>query len=187
MNRMKKIICVFSALLIGVTATAVSTRAAAKKVKAAAKRVAVAAIAPLGTNTVRGTFRAWEEKSVAVSVEVTVENLKPGKHGAHIHSGGSCGDDGKAAGPHWDPNSTGKHGNPSDPATVHHAADMPNLNVDAKGNGGMKFTTTNFKLADLIGKTIVIHDNFDNYTDSPANGGSGPRIGCGVIGEKGAP
>jgi len=143
--------------------------------------VAIATIAPLGENTVKGTFTARENKSGAVTVEIQVEGLTPGKHGSHIHSGGSCADAGKAAGPHWDPNTTNKHGNPKDPATMHHAADMPNIDVDAQGKGTMRFQTTNFKLSDLAGKTLIVHEKTDNYMDSPANGGSGPRIGCGVI------
>lgn len=143
--------------------------------------VALATIEPLGKNTVKGTFMARENKSGAVTVEIQVEGLVAGRHGAHIHSGGSCGDAGKAAGPHWDPASSNKHGNPKDPATMHHAADMPNIDVDAQGRGTMRFQTTNFKLSDLNGKTIVVHENTDNYMDSPANGGSGARIGCGVI------
>lgn len=144
-------------------------------------RKAEAAIEPIGQNTVRGTFTAREGRGGAVSIEMIVQGLTPGRHGTHIHSGGSCGDDGKGAGPHWDPHTTGKHGVPQEPATAHHAADMPNIDVDANGKGSMRFQTTNFKLSDLAGKTVVVHANQDNYTDSPANGGSGGRIGCGVI------
>ena len=144
-------------------------------------RSAAAMIGPLGQNTVKGTFTARETGSGAVTIDVKVEGLSAGKHGAHIHSGATCGDAGKAAGPHWDPNATGKHGDPATSAMMHHAADMPNIEVGASGKGSMHFRTTNFKLDDLIGKTIIVHETRDNYTDSPANGGSGSRIGCGVI------
>lgn len=163
-------------LISGVSCTKTTGGAASKK-----QRKAVAAIEPLGTNTVKGTFTAKENSAGMVTLVIDVSGLSPGKHGTHIHTGASCGDNGKAAGPHWDPHATSHHGHPKDPSTLHHAADMPNIEVDAGGLGTMRFQTTNFKLSDLAGKTIIVHENLDNYTDSPVNGGSGARIGCGVI------
>ena len=167
----------FAALLVLAACTKTLEGGASSK----SGRSAMAAIEPLGPKPVRGTFTARETRTGAVTIDVKVEGLSAGKHGTHIHTGASCGDAGKAAGPHWDPHNTGKHGDPAISSTTHHAADMPNIEVDASGKGSMHFRTTNFKFNDLIGKTIVVHENPDNYTDSPVNGGSGGRIGCGVI------
>lgn len=177
---MKKYFAVALAVLVGFSACVRLSSGARSR----SGPTAMAAIEPLGKGAMKGTFTAREGKNGATQIEMRVEGLKMGMHGTHIHSGGSCGDGGKAAGPHWDPFSTNKHGHPKDPATAHHAADMPGIEVGANGRGVMNFQTTNFKVADLIGKTVVVHENPDNYTDSPANGGSGPRVGCGVIQEK---
>jgi len=144
-------------------------------------RIAVAKIEPLGTNTAQGTFQARADRKGVVTVEIEVSGLTPGRHGTHIHAGNSCGDAGKEAGPHWDPGNSGKHGRPADPPAAHHAADMPNIEVGEDGRGRMTFRTTNFTLEDLSGKTVIVHEQLDDYTDSPANGGSGSRIGCGMI------
>jgi Cu/Zn superoxide dismutase len=107
-------------------------------------------------------------------------------HGLHIHSGGSCASttqDGKvvpagAAGPHYDPAGTNSH---KGPEGTGHAGDLPNVRILNDGTGIMEARTSRFTLGELVGKTVVLHANPDNYTDTPANGGSGARIGCGVI------
>ena len=107
-------------------------------------------------------------------------------HGIHVHSGGSCAattQDGKvvpagAAGPHFDPAATNSH---KGPQGAGHAGDLPNIRVLNDGTGILETTTNRFTLGDLVGKTVILHANPDNYTDTPANGGSGPRIACGVI------
>lgn len=107
-------------------------------------------------------------------------------HGLHVHSGGSCAattQDGKvvpagAAGPHFDPASTNSH---KGPQGAGHAGDLPNIRILNDGTGIMETTTNRFTLGDLVGKTVILHANADNYTDTPVNGGSGARIACGVI------
>jgi Cu-Zn family superoxide dismutase len=44
----------------------------------------------------------------------------------------------------------------------------------------LAFVTTRFTVRDIIGRSVVIHMNRDDYTSQPA-GDSGQRIGCGVI------
>ncbi|MFM8410280.1 MAG: superoxide dismutase family protein [Alphaproteobacteria bacterium] len=107
-------------------------------------------------------------------------------HGLHVHSGGSCAattQDGKvvpagAAGPHYDPAATNSH---KGPQGAGHAGDLPNVKILNDGTGIMETTTSRFTLGDLVGKTVILHANPDNYTDTPVNGGSGARIACGVI------
>jgi Cu-Zn family superoxide dismutase len=44
----------------------------------------------------------------------------------------------------------------------------------------MSFFTNKFKVSDIVGKAIIIHQNPDDYKTQPT-GASGKRIGCGII------
>lgn len=98
-----------------------------------------------------------------------------GPHGFHIHENGTCQigdpqDPFQAAGGHWNP--TGQpHGN--------HAGDFPVL-FSNNGYAYMTFFTNKFRVRDIIGKTIIIHQNPDDYRTQPA-GNTGKRLACGVI------
>lgn len=104
------------------------------------------------------------------------DNISPiGPHGFHIHQNGCCNVDDpkdpfKCAGEHWNPDNQ-PHGN--------HAGDFPVL-FSNNGISRMSFFTNRFKVADIIGKSIVIHENPDDYRTQPAEN-SGKRIACGVI------
>lgn len=98
-----------------------------------------------------------------------------GPHGFHIHEHGTCeiddpNDPFQAAGEHWNPDNQ-PHGN--------HAGDFPVL-FSNNGYTRMSFFTDRFSVQEVIGKTIIIHENPDDYRTQPA-GDSGKRIGCGVI------
>jgi Cu/Zn superoxide dismutase len=108
-------------------------------------------------------------------------------HGIHVHEGNSCAattdKDGKVvpaggAGPHFDPKKTNSHKGPDGDG---HAGDMPNLKVLSDGSGVLMTSTKRFTIDQLNGRTVILHANPDNYTDTPPNGGSGARIACGVI------
>lgn len=127
-------------------------------------------------------------KDVRDGVEVYVEvnglpDYKPaegnnppiGPHGFHIHGMGSCetGDPSNpftSAGDHWNPTNQ-PHGN--------HAGDFPVL-FSNNGYARMTFFTNKFRVKDVIGKAVIIHENPDDYRTQPA-GAAGKRIGCGVI------
>lgn len=101
-----------------------------------------------------------------------------GPHGFHIHGNGNCevGDPKepfKAAGEHWNPTNQ-PHGN--------HAGDFPVL-FSNKGIARMCFFTDKFKVRDIIGKAVIIHENPDDYRSQPA-GNAGKRLACGVIRER---
>ena len=42
------------------------------------------------------------------------------------------------------------------------------------------FLTDRFTVKEIIGKTVIIHDNADDFTTQPS-GNSGEKIACGVI------
>jgi Cu-Zn family superoxide dismutase len=105
------------------------------------------------------------------------ENGRPpiGPHGFHIHEYGNC-DVGKpetpflAAGGHWNPYNQ-PHGN--------HAGDFPVL-FSNNGRAVMSFFTNKFRVAQVVGRSVIIHQSPDDYRTQPA-GASGKRLACGVI------
>ena len=62
-----------------------------------------------------------------------------------------------------------------------HAGDFPVL-FSNNGVARMCFFTNKFKVADIIGKAVVIHQSPDDYRTQPA-GDAGKRLACGVIKE----
>jgi Cu-Zn family superoxide dismutase len=116
-----------------------------------------------------------------------LKNLPPGTHGFHVHQAGSCGpkqkdgkmEPGEMAGPHWDPDKAGKHASPKGGG---HRGDLPPLIAGDNGTARGRIVAPRLKYADLKGKSLMIHDGGDNFSDKPKpNGGGGTRIACGVI------
>jgi Cu-Zn family superoxide dismutase len=147
-------------------------------------------IDPAGHPLGMATFIGVDTGGVEIHVDVT--GLTPGYHGLHIHEYGSCNAlidaTGKvtpfaAAGGHFDPQTTGHHAGPDGAG---HAGDLPNLEADQAGHAVTTFYDARFSVhpgpLDIVGRSIVVHANEDNYTDTPPNGGSGPRVACGEIG-----
>lgn len=116
-----------------------------------------------------------------------LSGLVPGAHGFHVHQNPSCAakeKDGKlvpalAAGGHYDPQNTQKHGAPWGDG---HLGDLPPLFVDANGNATQPVLAPRLKLADLKDRSLMIHAGGDNHADHPAPlGGGGARMACGVV------
>ncbi len=116
-----------------------------------------------------------------------LSGLDAGVHGFHVHENPSCDPgekDGKmvpalAAGGHYDPGKTGKHLGPYGEG---HLGDLPPLYVGADGKSTVPVLAPRVKLADLKGRSLMIHAGGDNFSDQPlALGGGGARTGCGVI------
>ncbi|WP_051603152.1 superoxide dismutase family protein [Simplicispira psychrophila] len=129
-----------------------------------------------------------------VEIVLQVQGMAPGTHGFHIHTQGECAPapDAKtgkmvtfgAAGGHFDPYSTQTHGHPGQSPHAVHAGDIPNLVVDASGQGTLRYTNTGVTLTpgphSIAGRSLVVHQSADDYKTNPA-GNSGSRIACGVI------
>ena len=116
-----------------------------------------------------------------------LSGLPAGLHGFHVHENPSCmpGEkDGKtvpalAAGGHYDPIKTGKHGFPWGDG---HLGDLPPLYVNADGVANQPVLAPRLKLSDLAGRSLMVHAGGDNHDDHPAPlGGGGARIVCGVV------
>jgi Cu-Zn family superoxide dismutase len=139
-----------------------------------------------GTGKSVGTVRAEDSKDGLVLMP-KLEGLPPGAHGFHVHENPSCAPmekDGKktaglAAGGHYDPDKSGKHAGPTGKG---HVGDLPALTVDDKGMATKRLVAPRLKVADLVGRSLMIHEGGDNYADEPKPlGGGGARIACGVV------
>jgi Cu-Zn family superoxide dismutase len=154
---------------------------AAKSVK-----VTMNAVTTDGVGKSMGTVTIKEGKD-GVTIEPKLKGLAPGEHGFHIHEKASCAPadkDGKmtaaqSAGGHFDPDATKAHKGPGGGG---HKGDLPKLVVDDKGEAKEKMEVKGLTLGDFQGKSLMIHEGGDNYSDTPKPlGGGGARIACGVI------
>lgn len=133
-----------------------------------------------------GTVKISAAQGGGVTFTPNLKSLPAGERGFHVHQNADCNakeKDGKkvageAAGPHWDPDKTGKHAGPK---AKGHRGDLPALDVAANGTATKAVTAPHIKLADLSGKSLMVHSGGDTYSDPPANGGGAERIACGVI------
>ena len=94
-----------------------------------------------------------------------------GFFGFHIHQGESCSG--------MDFSGTGSHYNPHDRPHPEHAGDLPPL-MACRGNAYLSVKTDRFSANEIIGRTVVIHSDPDDFYTQPA-GNAGRKIACGVI------
>src|SRR6202035_4094665 len=121
-------------------------------------------------------------KGDQVQVVADVQNLKPGKHGFHIHEKGDCSSpDASSAGGHFNPENM-KHGGPD--ASEHHVGDLGNIEADANGRAHYDRTVNFLEIAvdpnTIDGKAIIVHAQEDDLHTQPT-GNSGARLACGII------
>ncbi len=94
--------------------------------------------------------------------------------GFHIHSGNFC------TGTKEDEfANSGAHYNPNDCPHPYHAGDLPPL-IENNGYAYMIVLINKFKIDDIIGKVLIIHDSPDDFNSQPS-GNSGKKIACGKI------
>ena len=121
-----------------------------------------------------GCVRFYQENG-CVLIVASVSGLpmasKTGFFGFHIHQGNTC------AGADF--SDTGSHYNPTDQAHPKHAGDLPPL-LWCHGNTYLSVRTDRFSVKDIIGRTVVIHGDSDDFHTQPA-GNAGKKIACGVI------
>jgi Cu-Zn family superoxide dismutase len=134
---------------------------------------------------IRGTA-VFTDVPGGTEVSVEINGLPPykpatggnppiGPFGFHLHENGSC-----AVGSSEDPfTSAGEHWNPNNQPHGNHPGDFPVI-FPNNGYARMTFFTNEFKVPQIVGKTIIIHENPDDYRTQPS-GASGKRLACGVI------
>lgn len=142
---------------------------------------ATATLAPTANNTAGGTVRMVQLADGSVDVTVDLANVPPGVHGFHVHEKGDCGDNGNAAGGHFNPTGT-PHGAPN--AAQKHAGDFGNVTADANGRVSTRFNTRSIQVEagdnSAVGRAMILHANPDDLTTQPT-GNAGGRIACGVV------
>ena len=170
--------------MIRVATTAAVLLIALSAAHAAGTNVEINGISAEGTGKSLGSVSLSESEG-GVAMKVSVSGVADGEHGFHVHEKGDCGPgkkDGKieaglAAGSHYDPHATKSHKGPDGGG---HEGDLPKLTA-AGGKIEQTVKLDDIKLADIAGRSLMIHEGGDNYSDNPENGGGKGRIACGVI------
>lgn len=129
---------------------------------------------------INGTVYFRESKD-GVIITAKINNLPQSQNkckgrffGFHIHEGTSC------TGNKEDEFANSKtHYNPTGCPHPYHAGDLPPL-LENNGCAYMSVLINKFKIKDILGKTIIIHDMPDDFSTQPS-GNSGKKIACGII------
>lgn len=129
---------------------------------------------------ITGTVTFKETKS-GVLVTAKIKNLPQSDNnckgrffGFHIHEGTSC------TGNSTDNFANAKmHLNTTNCQHPFHIGDLPPL-IENNGYAYMTVLINKFKLKDILGKVVIIHDSPDDFTTQPS-GNSGLKIACGKI------
>ena len=127
---------------------------------------------------------AWlQDTEKGLRVVARVKGLSPGKHGFHIHQNGLCGEDGKKAGDHFNPDHLAHGLVLRDGLSAAHAGDLGNIKVGPDGIGAWDVVIPGLALSggkySVGGRSFVVHEKEDDF-GQPA-GNAGARIGCGTI------
>jgi Cu-Zn family superoxide dismutase len=126
------------------------------------------------TPKVHGEVKFYQEQK-GVLVVAKVSNLPKDNHtgffGFHIHEGIGCSGENFA--------DTGSHYAPSASPHPMHAGDLPPL-LAVNGQAYLAVETDRFRVEEILGRTVVIHSQPDDFTSQPA-GNAGTKIACGVI------
>lgn len=140
------------------------------------------AVAVISSGKIQGVV-IFKQKEDYVRIIIDIKGLiKNHKHGFHIHESGDLREGCKSCCAHYNPNNTEHSG-----LDGGHAGDLGNIKTDDDGNCSMSIKTDKFIVDDILGRSIIIHEDEDdlglgNESDSKTTGHSGARIACSVIG-----
>jgi Cu-Zn family superoxide dismutase len=153
-------------------------------------RVAMHPLSPGGVGPRIGFF-ILRDTNEGLQLEPALPDLRPfgvgpGEHGLHVHEHGSLESGrgkngvvaGLAAGDHFDPLQTRSHQGPHGDG---HLGDLPRIEVGADGVPRASVVAPRVRLAQVMGRSLILHEGADNYTDDPPNGGGARRAIGGVI------
>ena len=123
----------------------------------------------------------FKETKNGIILTAKISNLPQSKDkckgrffGFHIHEGTSC------TGNNNDEFANAKaHLNPTNCPHPFHIGDLPPL-IENNGYAYMSVLINKFKIKDILGKAIIIHDSPDDFKTQPS-GDSGTKIACGII------
>lgn len=118
-------------------------------------------------------------------IHVYAKDLKPGLHGFHIHKSGDLTKHCDSLCSHYNPNNK-RHGGRK--GKERHAGDLGNIKANSKGIARETFIIQDLQLNDVLGRSLIIHEDEDDLgihtedENSIKTGNSGARVLCGVIG-----
>ena len=169
---LRQLVCIPLVLIAAAASSQTPPKATATLKNAQGQEVGTATIA----NTIRGTSVTINATFSKLAARHPRDSRARGRqlHGARLHqrrralqSGGK------------------QHGYANPQGS--HAGDLPNFEVDAKGNGTISFAAPDMTLNEgpnslfhSGGTALVIHANADDNKTDPS-GNAGARIACGVI------
>ncbi|MEC4867311.1 MAG: superoxide dismutase family protein [Jaaginema sp. PMC 1078.18] len=125
----------------------------------------------------------FTELTEGLEIAVILNNAPPGTHAFHIHTVGSCDENGKAAKGHFNPADV-QHGYlPEDGFDESHAGDLGNIEISDDGVGlldlvipGLTIESGEYAIAQ---RSVILHAQPDDFGQPTGN--AGDRLGCGVI------
>lgn len=129
---------------------------------------------------IHGTVRFFALKQGGILVEASISGLPPAPadyptfFAFHLHEYGNCDNPSGENFP-----DTGMHYNPYGTSHPHHAGDFPPL-LNNNGFAWMSFYDEYLTIEDVIGRSVIIHRNRDDFTSQPS-GDAGEKIACGVV------
>lgn len=121
-----------------------------------------------------GCVQFYQEKGCVLIVARIFglpKKSETGFFGFHIHQGKDCSGAGFSG--------TEGHYNPTEQAHPAHAGDLPPL-LQYQGKAYLSVKTDRFSVSEIIGRTVVIHSEPDDFSSQPA-GNAGMKIACGKI------
>lgn len=129
---------------------------------------------------INGTV-TFKETKEGILVTAKINGLPQSKNnctgkffGFHIHEGTAC--TGNIADEFANAKS---HLNTTNCPHPFHIGDLPPL-IENDGYSYMSVLINKFKIKDILGKVVIIHDSPDDFTSQPS-GNSGTKIACGKI------
>jgi len=130
-----------------------------------------------------------EQTGNNVIVHGTIQGLRKGNHGFHVHQKGQLGNGCKDAGGHFNPFMR-NHGAPTD--ADRHVGDLGNIQTNSDGSptdvmiNDQIISLEKDSTASILQRAIVIHAGEDDLgrggnPGSLITGNAGPRLACGII------
>jgi superoxide dismutase, Cu-Zn family len=152
----------------------------------------VAGFAENGSASLKGTAESsaisgkasFQDTTDGLKIQIELSGVPtPGKHGLHIHQFGACGDFGKEAGDHYNPDGLPHGSVVKDGLLQAHAGDLGNIQISEEGKGDLEVLVPGVKLSGakytVGGRSVVLHEKEDDFGQPAGNAGS--RIACGAI------
>lgn len=135
-----------------------------------------------GSSKISGTI-ILKDTDNGIEVKADVQNTPAGRHGFHIHFAGNCGNNGKLAGGHFNPDGS-PHGDLlANGFQKAHAGDLGNLEVSEEGVGSYDALIAGLSISRgayaIAGRAFILHEKPDDFGQPTGNAGA--RLACGTI------